>query len=220
MLRALGIGLSKTGTTTLSEAFGILGLKCLDYDSKRLNEILAGRDLDPDFRIYDDVDAATDIPTALFYEELLLAYPGCKAILTIRDPDAWYRSVVSHYNERFPIRRPSLKDRLLAQFKIGAGKSEIRYHEFRTNMRNLVFGSVHASEFLYKKRFIEHNLLAQLRIPADRLLVMDITAGDGWDKLCPFLDLPVPTTPFPFRNKTDFVNKAHHRYWEAAAEAS
>ena len=174
MLRALGIGLSKTGTTTLSEAFGILGLKCLDYDSERLNEILAGRDLDPDFRIYDDVDAATDIPTALFYEELLLAYPGCKAILTIRDPDAWYRSVVSHYNERFPVRRPSLKDRLLAQ----------------------------------------------LRIPADRLLVMDITAGDGWDKLCPFLDLPVPTTPFPFRNKTDFVNKAHHRYWEAAAEAS
>ncbi len=31
----------------------------------------------------------------------------------------------------------------------------------------------------------------------DDLLVMDITNGDGWEKLCPFLSEPVPWLPFP-----------------------
>jgi hypothetical protein len=26
---------------------------------------------------------------------------------------------------------------------------------------------------------------------------MDITAGDGWEKLCGFLGMPVPDAPFP-----------------------
>jgi hypothetical protein len=29
------------------------------------------------------------------------------------------------------------------------------------------------------------------------LLEMDLTAGDGWDKLCPFLGLDPPGEPFP-----------------------
>jgi hypothetical protein len=34
--------------------------------------------------------------------------------------------------------------------------------------------------------------------PGD-LLVLDITAGEGWDRLCPFLGLPEPGVPFPRR---------------------
>ena len=34
----------------------------------------------------------------------------------------------------------------------------------------------------------------------DDLLEMDITAGDGWDKLCPFLSVPVPEAAFPRLN--------------------
>lgn len=33
-----------------------------------------------------------------------------------------------------------------------------------------------------------------------QLLVMDITKGDGWDKLCIFLDRPIPKKPFPHKN--------------------
>ena len=29
------------------------------------------------------------------------------------------------------------------------------------------------------------------------LLVMNVTAGDGWELLCPFLGKPVPDFPFP-----------------------
>lgn len=32
-------------------------------------------------------------------------------------------------------------------------------------------------------------------------LIIDIPAGEGWEKLCPFLEVPIPATPFPFRNR-------------------
>jgi 3'(2'), 5'-bisphosphate nucleotidase len=34
------------------------------------------------------------------------------------------------------------------------------------------------------------------------LLVLDITAGEGWEKLCPFLGKPIPDIPFPKANVT------------------
>jgi hypothetical protein len=33
-----------------------------------------------------------------------------------------------------------------------------------------------------------------------KLLVMDIIKGDGWEKLCKFLDKPIPNRPFPHKN--------------------
>ena len=46
-----------------------------------------------------------------------------------------------------------------------------------------------------------------LAIPkADRpgkLVEMDFSSGDGWEKLCPFLGLPVPAKPFPHANKAE-----------------
>ena len=32
-------------------------------------------------------------------------------------------------------------------------------------------------------------------------LEMNITQGDGWDKLCPYLDKDIPDTIFPHSNK-------------------
>jgi len=34
-----------------------------------------------------------------------------------------------------------------------------------------------------------------------QLLVMNIIEGDGWNKLCKFLNKPIPTKPFPHKNK-------------------
>ena len=34
------------------------------------------------------------------------------------------------------------------------------------------------------------------------LLVLRIAAGDGWERLCPFLGEPVPDEPFPHRHRS------------------
>ena len=33
------------------------------------------------------------------------------------------------------------------------------------------------------------------------LLTLDICAGEGWKKLCPFLGVPIPKEDFPHKNK-------------------
>ena len=44
-------------------------------------------------------------------------------------------------------------------------------------------------------------ILKYFKDAPSKLLIMDITAGDGWNKLCNFLDVPIPEKSFPFRNK-------------------
>jgi len=36
----------------------------------------------------------------------------------------------------------------------------------------------------------------------EKLLVMNVTAGDGYEKLCPFLNLPILNESFPHSNKS------------------
>ena len=183
-------------------ALRMLGYSGLHWDTERLNDILDGSNPRPDFRRYDDVDAVSDIPTAFFYRELLEAYPDAKAILTVRELGAWWRSIEQHFNRRAPYRDP-VRLRELARMRPGAVTPGMIAGEFlRERIRNIVYGSPVAVEFMYKKRYIEHNERVVADIPSERLLVMDVTAGDGWEPLCAFLGHPVPSFPFPHGNKT------------------
>jgi hypothetical protein len=180
-VRIVGAGLSKTGTNSLHSALCLLGLKSLHHDDRRLNDVIAGKSENPDFRVYDDLDAVLDIPSACFYEELLAVYPDAKCILTVRAEGDWWTSIERHFNSKAPV------------------ESEEK-HAFKWALRNFVYGSATAKEYLFRKRYREHNERVQARIPSSRLLVMDIAAGDGWEKLCPFLEEPIPPMPFPHRN--------------------
>jgi hypothetical protein len=46
--------------------------------------------------------------------------------------------------------------------------------------------------------FISHNNAVKEAIPAHRLLEFEVK--DGWQPLCDFLEVPVPTTDFPRTN--------------------
>ena len=65
-MKILGVGLSRTGTMSLTIALHKLGFRAIHYDRVRLNDILDGSSRNPDFRRYDDVDAVLDIPSAYF----------------------------------------------------------------------------------------------------------------------------------------------------------
>lgn len=182
-MKILGVGLGRTGTASLTTALQLLGLKCIHNDVERLNDILLGTNSSPNFRRYDDVDAVTDVPTAYFFEEFLKAYPGLKCVLTLRNEDDWWRSIATHFR-RIPI----------------ASEQE---NPVRWRIRHYIFGSAKPYEFLYKKKFREHNARVLACVPKNQLLVMDITQGDGWEKLCGFLGIPVPqNVDFPVENLT------------------
>ena len=200
-MKIICAGLSKTGTSSLGGALEQLGFSCLHYDERRLNDILEGRSPNPDFRRYDDIDAVLDVPSAFFFRELLVAYPSAKVILTVRDLDEWWVSIREHF-KRLPILWPTWKDHLRERMQ-GADtiREWVENSRFRSNVRSLVYGSADAREFMYKKRYREHNAAVMHEVPPDRLLVMDIVAGDGWATLCPFLGLPRPDAAFPHQNR-------------------
>ncbi|KAI9492807.1 P-loop containing nucleoside triphosphate hydrolase protein [Zychaea mexicana] len=60
-----------------------------------------------------------------------------------------------------------------------------------------------------KAKFLAHNKRIQETIPADSLLVMQV--GEGWNRLCQFLNKPVPDIPYPRTNSTDDIARARRQ---------
>jgi glutaredoxin-related protein len=181
-MKILGAGLSRTGTLSLHKALQILGFNSVHWEPSRLNDVIKG--VGSDFKRYDDVDAVSDIPAAFFFREIFGAYPNCKVILTIRDMDSWFESVKYHYQKAVPANLVD-QPQMLEEAKM---------------LQKMVYGSEEAIEDLYKQRFKEHNQAVIDYLSPERLLVMNIIDGDGWSKLCPFLNLAEPKDTFPCLN--------------------
>jgi len=49
--------------------------------------------------------------------------------------------------------------------------------------------------------FKRHNAEVRRRVPPHRLLAYEV--AQGWEPLCRFLDVPIPTTPMPKTNTTE-----------------
>ena len=192
-LQVLGVGLSRTGTSSLAKALEILGYKTIHFDDECLNDIIFNYTDNFDFRCYDHVDAVLDIPSAYFYDEILTAYPDCKAILTVRDPESWFKAYVAH-EARTQDRWNIAKMR-----KEHSDPGPIQW--FPIAHRRIVYGSHSVRPYIYKKKYRDHNRHVQQDIDKDRLLVMDIFNGAGWPELCGFLDRPIPDIAFPCVNR-------------------
>ena len=196
-MKILGVGLSRTGTKSLARALELLGLTTIHNDRERLNPIILGVDNSPDFRVYDDVDAVTDLPSAYFFRELLLAYPDAKAILTVRDADSWLAGYARHARTRKLQRLTGVRVRVGSALGLRRQAQQRKLYRYKIAIRNLVYGSVHFQEYLHRTKFERHNASVISEVPAARLLVMNIFDGDGWEKLCPFLGVECPDIEFP-----------------------
>jgi hypothetical protein len=88
-----------------------------------------------------------------------------------------------------------------------------RFKEFTEFINAVVFGTLHYNEgrFLYAYDTHLREVCDYFEDRAGDLLIMDICGGDGWEKLCPFLGVPVPSVPFPDLNKGK--NKHSVRAW-------
>lgn len=85
MGKIFGIGLERTGTTSVATAMSRLGLKTVHFP-RSLREI-------------NEADFSDDITVSTRYAELDRAYPGSRFILTVRDEAAWLDSCRRWYGE-------------------------------------------------------------------------------------------------------------------------
>ncbi len=184
-MKILGVGLSRTGTLSLATALEELGFHTIHWCPERLRDVMMGTNDNPDFRRYDDVEAVTDLPAALFYRELMDAYPDAKIILTVRPELDWLRSMKQHYEVAVP------------EFNRG---NALMLEEARRT-QEFAYGSAQVVPWLYLKKYRDHNWMVQHYVPADRLLTLELGRNMGWEPLCAFLGVPVPDRPFPRTNQ-------------------
>jgi 3'-phosphoadenosine 5'-phosphosulfate (PAPS) 3'-phosphatase len=181
--KIFGIGLSKTGTTSLARALEILGYKTKDYPG--ISRYRAGDLTAVDLDVIDVHDALTDTPIPSFYRELDQKYPGSKFILTARESTGWLKSCKKQFTEPHAASQNDAHKQLFTDLY---GTIVFDEEKFRAGYDRFVNGVME----YFKDR------------PQD-LLVIDVTAGDGWEKLCPFLGKHTPEIPFPKANVTQIT---------------
>ncbi len=174
-MKVFGIGFHKTATSSLAASLYMLGYNVTGYFGVHDPDI-ANKVYDQAYELADRFDAAQDTPWPVLYEALDKRYPNSKFVLTTRPSDRWIRSVVKHFKHyRIPAHQ------WIYGVETAAGNEETYIRCYEAHNRAVV-------EYFAKR-------------PSD-LLVMDITKGDGWDKLCPFLGVDVPPIPFPSQNSS------------------
>lgn len=173
--KIFGIGLSRTGTTSLHLALVLLGKASIHYPAFAVSRWMLG-DFNGDLLI--DFDSCSDIPAAIYFRELDKRYPNSKFILTTRDEQGWLNST----REWWKNCPPSNKNTLL-----------------RDMVRLAAYGSaVHSDDrFLKCYKMHLHQVREYFSSRQNSFLELDIEDKDKWGKLCSFLDLPKPNIDYP-----------------------
>lgn len=188
--KVFGIGLSRTGTRSLTAALHVLGWDTVHYptDAASLEAMARG---DGDFPLLRHYDGLTDITTVPFVHELDARYPGSKFVLTTREPEGWLRSCENHWRGRSPFEPPQDED-----------------HRVHMEIRRFLRAAVYGCYAFAPERFVrvrDAHTAAMRAYFAERpgdYLEIDVTAGQGWETLAPFLGVPVPPHPFPHKGKS------------------
>src|SRR5438045_3095789 len=92
--KIFGVGLSRTGTVSLTSALEQLGFSSIHFPHDRvtqqeLTEYYSDRSRPLQFTLARRYEALTDTPIVSVYGELAELYPESLFILTVRDVSAW-----------------------------------------------------------------------------------------------------------------------------------
>ncbi len=209
-IKIIGAGLPRTGTNTLREALEILGFS-KTYHMKHL--LVHPEDLHywttlkatgtTDWNaLYNGYQATVDFPCYPWYKEHMKQYPDAKVILSLRPFEKWY---ISYYSTIWKAQNPPDAERAAMGEKIAADARLQTVMNVMGFSRQVMSEDHFQGKFLDKefmeKLFNEYNEDVKKYVPADKLLVFDVT--EGWEPLCKFLDVEVPNEPLPHTNKKE-----------------
>ena len=218
-LQIIGAGWGRTGTESLKKA-----LEYLDFDNcyhmfelmKHPEHLALWEQLEQsgqsDFELlFNGYKSGVDFPVALYYRELIANYPDAKVILTVRDADKWYDSASKTILKGIPPFAIAL-GKLFGVFSksLRVLPAQNRWiKRILYNKEGLFQGKKEDREFM-KSLFKQWNDEVKKTVPEEKLLVFEVK--DGWEPLCKFLNVPVPTIPFPRSNEgVDFQKNMRKR---------
>lgn len=197
-LKVVGAGFGRTGTLSLKNALEKLGLGPCYHMAEVFprpdhiamwHRLAFGHSMDWDL-IFRDFHSTVDWPAARWWREIAAHYPEAKVLLSVRDPEAWYKSMT---------------DTIYQAMKSPAPDGVPEMVRLQNEMaRKAILAETFDNRFEDKAYAIEvfkrHTQEVRDAIDPARLLVFDVR--EGWAPLCRFLEVPVPDEPFPRLNDT------------------
>lgn len=211
-LRVIGAGWPRTGTTSLKIALeSMLSSRCYHmYDLfaepghvELWDQALAG-DLSGVRRVMSGYGAALDWPASFFWRELLAENPEAIVLLSVRDPDTWWRSMSDTI---VPISGD-------ARELIGDSG---RYRPMMTTLMRRATGAPDWShEETVLAAYARNTAEVREQCPPERLV--EWSPGDGWGPICEALRVPEPDRAFPWINtSSQFTERMTHIFGPTGA---
>jgi len=169
--KLFGIGLSRTGTTSLAAALNLIGIPTVHWP-RDMSEFSTHR-------------GAVDITVSCRFMELDAIYPGSLFVYTCRSHGPWLSSAVAHYQL------------LGGDLRLPDGQKQ-----FAQEADLRLYGGLQPDAAMLSLAYRKHarRVGAYFRRRESDLLRLNIAGGDGWRRLCRFLELPVLDLPFPHAN--------------------
>jgi hypothetical protein len=177
-----GVGLSKTGTTSLNDALAVLG-----YNAFHLPPICRAQNgqivQDWPWWVY-KYNALTDMTVALLFRELDQQFPNARFIYTPREMNGWLQSCARHFTPE------------LAAARVAQGQS------YLNDLCREFYGSEIFDPDSYRAAYLKFDREIRTHFHGrSDFLICDIVGGAGWDEICAFLNRPQPDLPFPKSNR-------------------
>jgi len=192
-LKVIGAGFGRTGTTSMKTALEILELGPCHHMSEvnsKSEQKAMWRSITQETKpawdeVFANYHSAVDWPAAYYWRELSEHYPTAKVILTLRDAESWYESMVGTI------------------FRAIASSTDAESLGVAL-IRKKVFGEKLDRDHAIAT-FEANTAAVQAALPPERLLTYRI--GDGWEPLCQFLGKDVPSVPYPRSNSREEFGK-------------
>jgi hypothetical protein len=205
------IGLGRTGTTSLTNALTLLGYRAnhLPIDEltqREFHDYFAGNPHNSQplkLSVLNEFDALADTPICCVYQGLDRAYLGSRFIVTVRDKQSWLASqerlntqiLIPFFSENPnapDVRFLNFLMKTLITRTLGDESAGIFTDEFE----GVAFWDPEVFARLYDAYYDQVRAYFEGR--EEQLLMLNIVAGEGWEKLAPFLGVTAPDEPFPF----------------------
>jgi hypothetical protein len=208
------IGYNKTGTTTLEATLRLYGYSLPSQSEQEIR--LTKNAFETNYRPFVDFvskyDAFQDMPFSqnLTFVVADALFPGSKFILSIRESDVWFRSLVSYHRKIFGIDPARTTEKDVYKKLAYLYEGYVYQHKKRLlttfiDNKPFVNWSMLYNKDYYIKMYEERNRLIQQYFvdSPDKLLVIDVTKETTTKKICDFLSIPNDLViKMPHLNKT------------------
>lgn len=141
------------------------------------------RDYEPILEIAENYRSFEDRPWNMWemYRYLDARFPDSRFVLTVRDPESWWRST----EQWVTVSKPQILNLYQLHLRVP-----------NTNKESMV-----ESYLRYNQEVIDYFR------GTDKLLQMNFENDDEWSKLCSFLGVPLPDRKFPHANRQSYSTK-------------